>query len=255
MHKTTIKFIGIIHQQQHPQYQQSDDHYLNHDPLTNVGAAGIASGMVTALVTAPLVFIKTHQQITGSSFRQAFRETLLSSPSTNNSGTNGSQQQLRLRLGGCISGFIPHLVAETLGRGLYYVAYEGLKRQWVQWKKEGNHNSYGHHYSEVITTTTLSLQERMACAASAGILCWAVIFPFDTLRSRLYSNHAIATANIMDRSTTGRIGMLGMIKIMKKERSFYRGFWITVLRAGPVAAAVLPVYDLTLETLSGRDQL
>lgn len=262
---TTRRFLYQQQQQQHQyqyrqhqhQYQQyTDDQYLNHDPLTNVGTAGIVSGMVTAFITAPLVFIKTHQQITGSTFRQAVRETLLASANNNNtSHASQQQQQFRLRLGGCISGFIPHLVAETLGRGLYYVTYEGLKRQWVRWKSNEHNNNNNHpYYSSTMTTTTttLSLQDRMVCAASAGIVCWAVIFPFDTLRSRLYSNHAIATANIMDGRC--RIGMFEMINIMRKERSFYRGFWITVLRAGPVAAAVLPVYDLTLETLSRRDQ-
>jgi hypothetical protein len=37
---------------------------------------------------------------------------------------------------------------------------------------------------------------------------------------------------------------------MHSERAFYRGFSISILRAGPVAASVLPVYDLTLEWLS-----
>lgn len=40
---------------------------------------------------------------------------------------------------------------------------------------------------------------------------------------------------------------------MVKEQgiqSLYRGMGVTVLRAGPVAAAVLPVYDSVLEWLS-----
>jgi hypothetical protein len=47
-----------------------------------------------------------------------------------------------------------------------------------------------------------------------------------------------------------RLSTTEMIRVMHGEKAFYRGFWLTVLRAGPVAAAVLPVYDLVLEKLS-----
>ena len=34
---------------------------------------------------------------------------------------------------------------------------------------------------------TISLTERMAAAATAGITCWTIIFPLDAQRKRLYS--------------------------------------------------------------------
>ncbi len=44
-----------------------------------------------------------------------------------------------------------------------------------------------------------------------------------------------------------------MAQAVYRERALYRGFSVTVLRAGPVAAMVLPVYDLALEYLSSSD--
>jgi hypothetical protein len=87
----------------------------------------------------------------------------------------------------------------------------------------------------------------MVCAATSGILCWAIIFPLDSLRSRTYAVVA-KTASTGPQPPRGIL--LDTFRTMRYERSFYRGFWVTAFRAGPVAAAVLPVYDLTLECLS-----
>ena len=106
---------------------------------------------------------------------------------------------------------------------MYYAVYEASKR-FITNKKEQQGQQ-------------LALQDRMVSAAFAGIVCWAVIFPFDSLRSRMYNQE-------------GRLSTIEMARVMHGEKAFYRGFWLTVLRAGPVAAAVLPAYDLVLEKLS-----
>jgi len=215
--------------------------YLTHDSLAGVATAGFLAGMTTAFMTAPLIMIKTNQQVTGNSFRQAVSETLF---------VRG-----RVRLSGCTAGFLPHVVGESVGRSLYYVTYELLKRSW------GNFKANGYRYDDgaaVVSwigdsscnTTSISLQERMVCAAMSGIFCWATIFPLDSLRSRMYA--AVAEQQQQHQPSLRRTLLIDTIRTMQRERSFYRGFWVTVLRAGPVAAAVLPVYDLTLETLSSH---
>jgi hypothetical protein len=188
-----------------------DRDYLHNDSLTNVAISGFVSGTGLAFITSPLIMIKTKQQITGIGFRQALRESLF---------RNG-----KINLSGCLTGFCPHLISETMGRALYYVVYEASKRQVVSYKeKQGR-------------APIVSLQERMLSAAFAGISCWAFIYPFDVLRSRLYYQE-------------GRASTMEMVRTIHSEKAFYRGFALTVLRAGPVAAAVLPVYDLVLENLS-----
>merc|ERR1712224_712251 len=103
----------------------------------------------------------------------------------------------------------------------------------------------------------LSLRERMICAAATGMVCWSTFYPLDAVRNRMYHAATAATATTNDSATANATttsrstnSIVETIGIMRKERSFYRGFGITLLRAGPVAAVVLPVYDLTLEWLS-----
>ena len=85
----------------------------------------------------------------------------------------------------------------------------------------------------------MKIYERMIAAGISGILCWSVIFPSDSLRSRMYNQEG-----------PRRLSTTEMMKVMYGEKAFYRGFWLTILRAGPVAAIVLPVYDLVLEKLN-----
>jgi len=191
-----------------------DMEYLHHDSLTNVAVASMSAGFVLSIFTSPMLIIKTKQQTQGISFRQALQQTTMH---------NG-----RLSFRNIFRGFGPHFLSETLGRGVYFVAYEGIKRQFM-----ARHEN----------TTTATLQERMLSAAISGILCWSSIFPLDALRCRLYAS-------------ADRQSALDMATLMYREngiRTFYRGYVVTVLRAGPVAAAVLPIYDTCLETLSEMD--
>lgn len=218
----------------------NDREYLTRDSLWNVALSGSVAGMATAVLTAPLLMMKINQQITGNSFRKAFREIFVVESSS------GQGRFKPLRPYG--SAFLPHAFSETLGRAIYVTSYEGLKRSLMASKhspSDGNNN------------ISLSLQERMACAAASGILCWSTFFPLDALRSRMYheaSRQSKLKANaamMKDSNTkTKTNSILETVRAMRKERAFYRGFSISILRAGPVAAAVLPVYDLTLEWLS-----
>eukprot|EP00529_Nitzschia_sp_RCC80_P031769 CAMPEP_0113486268 /NCGR_PEP_ID=MMETSP0014_2-20120614/24908_1 /TAXON_ID=2857 /ORGANISM="Nitzschia sp." /LENGTH=362 /DNA_ID=CAMNT_0000379933 /DNA_START=135 /DNA_END=1220 /DNA_ORIENTATION=- /assembly_acc=CAM_ASM_000159 len=128
----------------------TSQNYRSSDPIRNVAIAGFVSGTATAVVTAPLILIKTHQQITGSSFQQAL-------------------QSLSMMKGCMRAGFLPHLVCETFGRSVYYATYETMKRTF---------SSRMNNASSTSNTTTgqshdaVSLGQRMVCAASSGIICW-----------------------------------------------------------------------------------
>ena len=208
----------ILHHYDHPDASESD--YLNHDSLANVAIAGFCTGSVLAFFTAPLVMVKTRQQISGKGFRQALAEILRPKGGPVN-------------LSSCFVGFGPHLLSETLGRAFYYSTYEYCKRSIVKYKRiQGDKDA------------SVSMSERMAAAATSGIVCWSLIFPLDSIRSRMFNQDGSNPKNTFE-----------MIHAMYQEggsslRPFYRGFSVTVLRAGPVAAAVLPIYDFVLEKLS-----
>jgi len=122
-------------------------------------------------------------------------------------------------------GFGTHLFMETANRSIYFVTYEALKRRYAD--ADGNS----------------SLTTRMISAAVSGVACWMFIYPSDVIRSRLYWA-----------SASGRqMNALQAIREMHAEqgwRSFFKGYNITMLRAGPVAAFILPVYDIVLDQLN-----
>jgi len=131
-----------------------------------------------------------------------------------------------------------HFVCESFGRSVYMFAYELFKRQLAQAKAKELSSA---------SSENLSVPDRMFCAASAGMTSWLFIFPADVIRSKLYAK-TLTTQS----SPTAFDGMELARQMVKEQgiRSLYRGMGITVARGGPVAAAVLPVYDAVLAWLS-----
>ena len=204
--------------------------YLYHDSLYNVTVAGFCSGGIMAFVSAPLIKIKTRQQVTGQSFTQSLSDL----------SRAGSKYSGHKRLSPFLNGFGPHLVTESFGRGVYFFVYESCKRS------IGRYNATKMYEEsdafELNSAPPLAIHERMASAAIAGIVGWTTIFPLDSLRSRLYGQIAPNPKSTIE-----------MMLHMYREngvRGFYRGIGVTALRAGPVAAVVLPIYDTVLEKLS-----
>ena len=195
--------------------------YLRNDSYTSIAVAGFAAGAVLSLITSPMYMVKTMQQTTHPSLK--FQDAL---------------RMVRAHPG---TGFGVHFAVETLNRSVYFCTYEYFKRYFEQ--EQGEQQGYSDSDSDQ-EEPKISLTGRMIGAAAAGINCWAWIYPIDALRSRIYAN---MTSDASIRSA-GQ-----MTRIMYAEggwRSFYRGFFITTMRAGPVAAAILPVYDYVLETLN-----
>jgi len=203
-----------LHSRRHPD-NKDDDGYLHEFALVDIMLASSIAGGVVATITSPLMAIKTNQQIFPRGFRQTMRE-LYAAP----------------KGGAFFSGFGPHLFCDSFGRMCYLSCYELMKRYLVKSKRRDGVDDDG-----VNDTRDLTLYERMICAGASGMICWSIIYPADVLRSRMYAN-ALAEC---------RPNLLQMAKSIYAEeqslRPFYRGLGITVLRAAPVAAAVLPVYD------------
>lgn len=135
------------------------------------------------------------------------------------------KQAIRHSLRHPLVGFGTHFFVETANRSIYFVTYEALKRKYTN--QDGN----------------TSITTRMMSAMAAGIACWIFIYPTDVIRSRLYS---LSAADRHMRASE-------VVRLMHAEqgwKSFFRGFTVTTLRAGPVAAVILPVYDIVLDQLN-----
>ena len=219
------------------------DDYLHYDNLSNTFIASFTAGATTSVLTSPMIIVKTKQQIQTWGFRRSIKETYLSGLSKQPNILNGIRN--------FYTGFGFHFFCDSIGRGVYMYSYELLKRQLAQAKLYNNNSATTNEQQQVsnnrVSTANLSIPERMICAASSGMICWAFIFPADVIRSKLYAK----SLNTQIQPTT--MDGIYLARQMVKEQgiqSLYRGMGVTVLRAGPVAAAVLPVYDSVLEWLS-----
>lgn len=213
----------ILHRRDVPDCSELE--YVDQDSIANITISSMVAGGVLAFITSPLILIKTKQQIMMWDFRKALVDTLRPKGSTS------------IQLANFYTGFGPHLLAETVGRGVYFATYETLKREGFQQQRHSD------------GTVGITIHERCFCAAAAGVASWSVIFPVDALRARLYSQTIHGSSQSSMELATSMYRQHGSIA------PFYRGFAVTILRAGPVAAAVLPVYDMTLEWLSNQDKL
>ena len=231
----------------------SDKDYLYHDNLINVATASFLSGSILSIFTSPMSIVKTKQQLAVWGFKKAIIETYY----TNGGGLGGSMRGFYIAYG-------PHFICESVGRSFYMFVYEYTKRQLVQVK---NNNSLSNDEggeqlsmsssldsissnSVLVTTEHLSTPERMACAALAGMSSWALIFPFDVIKSKLYAR----TLTKQSPSLTMFDGITLAKQLVREQgiTSLYRGIGITVARGGPVAATVLPVYDYVLAWATSR---
>lgn len=211
------------------------DDYLHYDNLSSTFIASTVAGAATSILTSPMIVVKTKQQIKVWGFRKAINETY-------RSGLN-RQPNIFHGIRNFYTGFGMHFFCDSLGRGVYMLSYELLKRQLALAKCSKEQLSF----SDRVSTSNLSIPDRMICAAASGMLCWAFIFPADVIRSKLYAKSLNTQSHL---TTLDGIQLARNIVKDQGIRSLYRGMGVTVLRAGPVAAAVLPVYDSVLERLS-----
>mmetsp|Transcript_35425 Transcript_35425/g.72412 ORF Transcript_35425/g.72412 Transcript_35425/m.72412 type:complete len:367 (-) Transcript_35425:355-1455(-) len=203
------------------------DDYLHYDDLQNVAVASFISGGATSFLTSPVTMVKTKQQIMQWSFRKAIQDTW-------------SRGNAKMKLQNFYTGFGIHFCCDAFGRSLYMFTYEYLKRS----MSERQHVDID---SNRASPANLSIPQRMICAASAGMTCWAFIYPADVIRSRLYSQ------SLNSQSLPSTMDGIRLAQQMVREtgyQSLYRGMPISVARAGPVAAAILPVYDYMLDMIS-----
>lgn len=219
-------FRRVLHQRD-GNATTSENSYRDHDSLSNVFASSFAAGSIVSVVTSPLAVLKVKQQLMMWSLRKAIKDTAKQS-------------------GGIIrnfyTGYQTHLFCDSVGRSVFFVSYEFLKRSFQERKiRQSTHQQQ----------QSITLPERMASACVAGMFSWSVIFPFDVIRSKTYAHTALFPNKIVPSPFTMAKNMMyggsnGRITL----KPFFRGFGVTVARAGPVAAVCLPVYDLTLEWLN-----
>lgn len=239
----------VLHRRASPDSRHDQLDYLHHDAIHNVALSAMTAGSVLAFFTSPLILIKTKQQIMMWDFKKAFLETLHQP----RRGRRPVAATSMLQWTNFYTGFGPHFFIETVGRGIYFASYETLKRYF-----QSTHDVHRQHehYPQLSppppqpssNSSSITIQERCVSAAIAGMTSWAIMFPMDALRARLYSQ----TIMHGGASSQGALELFRSIYTQQGIMPFYRGFGVTLLRAGPVSAAILPIYDMTLDWINGR---
>eukprot|EP00996_Jenningsia_fusiforme_P002584 NODE_3410_length_982_cov_21.946409_g3132_i0.p1 GENE.NODE_3410_length_982_cov_21.946409_g3132_i0~~NODE_3410_length_982_cov_21.946409_g3132_i0.p1 ORF type:complete len:292 (+),score=31.69 NODE_3410_length_982_cov_21.946409_g3132_i0:95-970(+) len=111
------------------------------------------------------------------------------------------------------------LACDMLGRASYFTTHATLKSRLAN-------KSTGH----------LPLPQRIISAVCSGIVGWTSIYPLDTIRNRLAAvplGQPGASVTMVTRQIWRESGI----------RGFYRGYFVTITRAAPVAGCVLTTYD------------
>jgi solute carrier family 25 carnitine/acylcarnitine transporter 20/29 len=177
-------------------------------PLWTHLFAGLGAGAAISVINSPAITLKVQQQALG--------EGLLATASylVKAEGARG-----------LFRGFGVHFVADTVGRGVYMMAYESLKRV------------------SPAPSDKVPYAQRLLAGAGAGMSSWLLIYPADVVRSRLFAL----------RPGEGRsLGFAACVQQVYRERGFrgfFKGLSLTVLTAGPIAAVVLPTYDFIFDFL------
>lgn len=195
-------------------------------PLHSVFWGACASGACLSVVASPIMLIKVQQQVA----------------SENNLWSTAKSLYKKRGLSTFYRGYGMTLILEAPGRGVYFLVYEYAKDVVAPVVSALSHNK------QTSSSTHKPIDRdsngvRMISAAIAGCMSWLVVYPFDVVRSRVLLDidrvqFKNAAQCIMHSYREGGI------------RSFFKGIAYTMVRAAPVAATVMPVYELCKDFLT-----
>mmetsp|Transcript_4990 Transcript_4990/g.11784 ORF Transcript_4990/g.11784 Transcript_4990/m.11784 type:complete len:125 (+) Transcript_4990:693-1067(+) len=97
----------------------------------------------------------------------------------------------------------------------------------------------------------IALHRRMLAGACAGVAGWSSIYPLDVIRSRIMAQPLTEKEKLAN----PRMLFSNSLDCITKTYAeggftiFFRGIGFSIVRAAPVAACVLPTYDLAYSWL------
>lgn len=193
-------------------YDTSRRYILNNfqDQISEVNSAfvgGAISGLMMSIITTPIQLLKIQLQ---THVTLTLSQLLY------------RDIYLTKRWNILYRGFGVTAFSDCLGRGIYMYSYEAAKKVLSDY----TNNEYS------------SLTIRMTSAAYAGVISWLVLFPADTIKTLVQSTYSGPSATTY---------FIQLSKDFKGIRILYRGCLYAVIRAAPVAATILPLYEYTQE--------
>jgi solute carrier family 25 (mitochondrial carnitine/acylcarnitine transporter), member 20/29 len=177
--------------------------------LSSVFVGGAVSGVFTSVLSTPIQLLKIQMQ---TNPKTTLREILIRDIFKTG------------RYGILYRGFGVTAVSDSIGRGMYFWTYECSKE----------------FFTRQYDNQSLPLYAKIISASIAGVSSWFIMFPFDTVKTIVQSQYAGPSA----------LEHLSIIlKSGNARRILYRGCLYAVVRAAPVAATILPLYDAIYESM------
>lgn len=186
---------------------------------------GTCSGAIISLLTSPIGMVKIQQQVVSEANVVSCIRSLY------------QKSGIRVFYRAYLSSF----VMEAPGRGVYLWTYECVKFNLAKYAAISNAglpltSTSWEGIDSVKAYKTAPFAVSATAGACAGMFSWLVVYPLDVIKSRMQrdAHRQQFTSFWQCWQDTWRAGGI---------RSLYRGIGYTLLRAGPVAASILPVYD------------
>jgi hypothetical protein len=205
-------------------------------PLPLVFLSGSVSGALTSVLTTPIHRVKVQLQTSNT-----VRGTNVDGTHTLKSAVECTKRiflQEGLRKG-MYKGWGAQALSETFGRGVYFGTYEGMKRWYV--------DSYGDEHMREFDSIPLGV--RMFSGALSGIVGWTVIYPLDVIKNRMQAETVGVGAERSKYRSIFQTARDLYANYGRNVKIFYRGLSVMLVRALPVSATALPVYDLVHKRL------
>lgn len=216
--------------------------------LQSVFLAGAVSGAVTSVLATPIQVVKVQYQTDNSMTLRKLKDKVC----------GGS----KLPVVALYRGYWVTAVGDIIGRGLYLYTYEALKLYLATSSSSTSANAR----TAIMEGGEVSMRHKMLAAGFAGSFTWFALFPIDVIKTRvqaqicgpsgfhhlrrilLLGSSSGSTSNNSDSSSkwSVRYNMIGKMQVV---RQLYRGCFYAVVRAAPVAASILPMYDFLNEAL------
>lgn len=233
-------------------YYQVDKIDAYNHPDLHLGAVFLAaccSGSVVSILANPISLIKVQQQV-------ATRVGVIECAKTLYRQYGFSR---------FYRGYCAMYIMESYGRGVYLWTYEKAKMEYpamfdrirvlVRSEVVAHNSTSSSRSTDPVSSSSVqasfvpyndsSLPVRMAAAATAGCVSWLAIYPCDVVKSRMQ----------MDISGSRYSSCWDcFIKTWNEGgvRLMFRGVKYTLIRAAPVAATILPIYEMTKDWLDKR---
>jgi solute carrier family 25 carnitine/acylcarnitine transporter 20/29 len=178
--------------------------------LTGSIAGGIASGVVLGVFATPIELVKIQMQLLKVN-------APISSGGNLHNGILGSVKDLGIS--GMYKWFPLTVMRDSFGGAVYFSAYE-LGKRMIDAK-----SAFGH----------------FASGAAAGLAVWLVIFPIDSVKTRLQNSQLTRKTGLFDNG-----GAFACFLQSWRERTLYRGLSPILIRSVPVHALYFVFYEVIL---------